>query len=106
MAPRIGVLFHGVPGTTEAQLTGGPDSGKVWIISAMYAVNTTSSPATLTLAHRVSSTNRYLLSEVEVPANKTIAIGPLVLESGQSLRAAQGTSNAIEIMAYGYEDDA
>lgn len=101
------VLFHGVPGTTEADLTTGPASGKVWIVTALWIANTNAAAKKLTLKHYIDVSNtRTIVTDTEFTAKQTEIIGPLVIEHGQKILAEQETANAIEIIAYGLEGDA
>ena len=102
------VLFHGVPShTAEADLTTGPGSGKVWIVTALWIANTDSEARTLTLKHYIDASNtRTIIPETTFAAKQTEIIGPLVIQNGQKIIAEQQTENAIEITAYGLEGDA
>lgn len=103
---QLKVLFHGVPVEgTEAQLSAGPAAGQVWVVSAVYLCNTADEMARVTLSHRISGANRPLLQNAEIPPGHTIALGPLVVETGQSIWAAQETANAVQVVAYGFEDE-
>ena len=101
-------MFHGIPDhTAEADLTTGPGSGKVWIVTALWIANTNASANTLTLKHYIDVSNtRTILPEVAFAANQTEIIGPLVIENGHKIIAEQEEENAIEITAYGLEGDA
>ena len=101
------LLFHGVPATTEADITAGPAMGKTWVITALWIVNTAPTDKTLTLKHYIDASNtRTLIPGTPFPAQQTEIIGPLVLEAGHKLRASQGTADAIELIAYGLEGTA
>ena len=100
------VLFHGVPGTTEADFTTGPASGKVWIVTALWIANTNAAAKTLTLKHYIDASNtRTIVPGATFAAKQTEIIGPLVIENGHKIRAEQETASAIEITAYGLEGD-
>ena len=100
------VLFHGVPGTSEADFTTGPASGKVWIVTALWVANTDSEARTLTLKHYIDASNtRTIVPEVIFAPKQTEIIGPLVIENGHKIIAEQETASAIEITAYGLEGD-
>ena len=100
------VLFHGVPGTSEADFTTGPASGKVWIVTALWIANTDTEARTLTLKHYIDASNtRTIVPGATFAPNQTEIIGPLVIENGHKIRAEQETENAIEIVAYGLEGD-
>ena len=102
------VLFHGVPShTAEADLTTGPGSGKVWVVTALWVVNTNAETKKLTLKHYLDASNtRVIIPNTGFPATQTEIIGPLVIQNGQKIKAEQETENAIEIIAYGLEGDA
>ena len=102
------VLFHGIPDhTTEADLTAGPPSGKVWTVTALWIANTDSVARTLTLKHYIDASNtRTIVPGATFAVKQTEIIGPLVIENGHKVIAEQEEENAIEITAYGLEGDA
>ena len=101
------VLFHGVPShTAEADLTTGPGSGKVWVVTALWIVNTDAEPRALTLKHYIDASNtRTIIPDTTFPAKQAEIIGPLVIQNGHKIRAEQETEDAIEVIAYGLEGD-
>ena len=102
------LLFHGIPDhTAEADLTTGPASGKVWIVTALWIANTNADAKTLTLKHYIDVSNtRTIVPGASFAAKQTEIIGPLVIENGHKILALQETASAIEITAYGLEGDA
>lgn len=70
------------------------------IVRAVYVVNTATSASNLTLAHRIGTVDRHLLSNVAIPANSTHALGHMVLEAGQDLRITAFTGT-ITVLVYG-----
>ena len=102
------LLFHGIPDhTAEADLSTGPGSGKVWVVTALWIANTNAAAKTLTLKHYIDASNtRTIVPGATFAAKQTEIIGPLVIENGHKIRAEQEEENAIEITAYGLEGDA
>lgn len=101
MIPKV--LFYGIPSASTETLISVP-SGKVYVVSKIYITNTDDDVASLTLAHKIDSTNSMkLLQSFEVETR--LEIGPMVIEEEQELLYSQGLQGAIHIIGYGYEQD-
>ena len=100
------VLFYGIPGTTDGDLTTGPATGKTWLCRSIWLCNTNKLVAkTVTLKHYIDESNTVtLLKEHSIAAKDTEIIGPFIMQNGQKIIASQGTEDAIEVIAYGLEE--
>ena len=99
------VLFYGIPGTTDGDLTTGPGTGKTWLCRSIWLCNTKLVPKTVTLKHYIDESNTVtLLKDHSIAANDTEIIGPFIMQNGHKIIASQETENAIEVIAYGLEE--
>jgi len=99
------VLFYGIPGTTDGDLTTGPATGKTWLCRSIWLCNTNVAAKTVTLKHYIDETHTVtLLKNHSIAANDTEIIGPFIMQNGHKIIASQETANAIEIIAYGLEE--
>ena len=99
------VLFYGIPGTTDGDLTTGPATGKTWLCRAIWLCNTNEVAKKVTLKHYIDATHTVtLLKDHSIAANDTEIVGPFIMQNGHKIIASQETADAIEIIAYGLEE--
>ena len=105
MADVIKKMYLGQPGTTDTLLYTAPAGGA--IVRQIHAANTTTLPATLTIALNGGAgmvAAEHFLSAVMVPANDTYDwSGFAVLDGSETIRALQGTTTAITVHISGVE---
>ena len=89
------IIFNGVASVTTLVTA----TQKI-IIRSIYIVNTAVTASTITIAHRISGTNRDIVSNISIPANTTHALGYLVLMPNNDLRITAFTGT-INILIYG-----
>ncbi len=112
MAITPKLLFYGVLGTSEADVTTGPGSNKRWIISKIMATNIDSNYCWLTLKHYIDGSNtrtlvsQYVMNPTNTLGSHVFEYGPLVMANGHKIRGLAQTADKIEVVAYGYEEDA
>ena len=101
------VLFYAIPDSTqEVSIATGVPSGLTWIVSKIYMTNVSEETATITIKHDIDSTSTLsLLNNFDIDSNKTHEFGPIVINEGQQILAIQNTEDAIELIAYGYEEN-
>ena len=99
------VLFYGIPGTADGDLTTGPATGKTWLCRSIWLCNTNVAAKTVTLKHYIYATHTVtLLKDHSIAANDTEIVGPFIMQNGHKIIASQETENAIEVIAYGLEE--
>ena len=99
------VLFYGIPGITDGDLTTGPATGKTWLCRSIWLCNTNVAAKTVTLKHYIDATHTVtLLKDHSIAANDTEIVGPFIMQNGHKIMASQETENAIEVIAYGLEE--
>lgn len=99
MANTAKKLYAGTPGTTSTTLYTAPASTKT-IVKSVVIGNTTGTNATLT----VNFAGIGLINAYSVAPNDTVVIDlSLVLETGETITALQGTSSALNVHVSGVE---
>lgn len=92
--------YSGQPGTTDTLLATVPGA-KSWIVKQIAVANTTGTAATITLGLNSGATlaaANHLLTAVSIPANSTTILDlTQVLDTGQTIRALQGTGSALTV---------
>jgi len=74
--------------------------GYTSIIIMAQVANTTTSPITVTVAHRADGVNTELIKNFSIPGNDSASVitGKLVLETGQSIRASASADGSAQII--------
>lgn len=105
-----GVLFYTTAlSTGTVEIYAGPSTSVRAIVTAVYVTNRTTSNATATITHRLSTANIDvdLMGATIVEASKSVIFGPIVMSSTssqQSIRGNAGTAGAFQVVAYGYTE--
>lgn len=96
-------LYQGQPGTGDTLLY--TSTGTKTAVRAIHVTNTTAAAATITLgltAGAALAAANHFLSAISIPANGTYDwSGNQVLESGETIRALQGTASALTVRISG-----
>lgn len=112
MAITPKLMFYGVLGTNEADVTTGPAENKRWIISKILATSVDTSYCWLTLKHYINASytrtlvSKYVMNPDNTLGSHVFEYGPVVMENGHKIRGLAQTADKIEVVAYGYEEDA
>ena len=98
-------MYQGRPATTDALLYTAPAAGA--IVRNIHVANETGTAATVTLSLNAGASlaaGKHFLSAVSIPANGTYDwSGFKVLGNAGTIRALQGTNNALTVSIDGVE---
>jgi hypothetical protein len=110
MADTLKRIYFGQPGTTNATIYTAPTtpsgSGASAVIRTVHICNTTTNPATISLSVNGSAATaaNNVYRAFTIPASGIhVANVSLVLESGDTLQALQGTASALTMLISGVE---
>jgi hypothetical protein len=105
MADVAKAMYLGRPSTSDTLLYTAPATGAV--VRNIHVANETAADATITLAVRAGGSlagGTHFLSAYTVPARGSYDwSGFKVLEDGETIRALQGTTNALTVSVDGVE---
>jgi hypothetical protein len=98
-------MYQGRPGTSDTLLYTAPAGGA--IVRNIHVANETASAATVTLSLNAGASlaaGKHFLSAVSIPANSAYDwSGFKVLDAAGTIRALQGTNNALTVSIDGVE---